>query len=75
MPTMAGLSHGNGVMNGASKGDISRPQKTQRHIWIVGGPAGCGKSTIAKHLADNMGIPYIEGDEVRRWLCRQEQQS
>ncbi|CAA9958744.1 hypothetical protein CFE70_002257 [Pyrenophora teres f. teres 0-1] len=33
------------------------------HILIVTGPAGCGKSTIAKHLSDRYGFDYIEGDE------------
>jgi gluconokinase len=31
----------------------------------VTGPAGCGKSTIAKYLADIHQFPYIEGDDVR----------
>lgn len=34
------------------------------HIWLVTGPAGCGKSTVAKHVADSLSMPYIEGDEV-----------
>ncbi|ROW11033.1 hypothetical protein VMCG_01076 [Cytospora schulzeri] len=33
------------------------------HIWLVTGPAGCGKSTVAKHVADSLNMPYIEGDE------------
>lgn len=33
------------------------------HIWLVTGPAGCGKSTIAKHLASALDLPYIEGDD------------
>lgn len=33
------------------------------HIWLVTGPAGCGKSTIAQHLAKSLDLPYIEGDE------------
>ncbi|KAI9655403.1 MAG: hypothetical protein M1821_005551 [Bathelium mastoideum] len=32
-------------------------------IWAVFGPAGCGKSTVGKHLADHFTLPYIEGDE------------
>lgn len=32
------------------------------HIWLVTGPAGCGKSTIAEYLAGVLGMPYIEGD-------------
>lgn len=34
------------------------------HIWLVTGPAGCGKSTVAKHLSTALNLPYIEGDEV-----------
>ncbi|KAI0838822.1 gluconokinase-like protein [Hypoxylon sp. FL0890] len=33
------------------------------HIWLVTGPAGCGKSTVAKYLATALDVPYIEGDE------------
>ncbi|KAF1936310.1 carbohydrate kinase [Clathrospora elynae] len=33
------------------------------HILIVTGPAGCGKSTVARYLADRYGFDYIEGDE------------
>ncbi|USP74585.1 putative gluconokinase [Curvularia clavata] len=36
---------------------------SHHHILIVTGPAGCGKSTIAKYLADRYGFDYIEGDE------------
>lgn len=35
----------------------------RHHILIVTGPAGCGKSTIAKVLSDRYGFEYIEGDE------------
>jgi gluconokinase len=34
------------------------------HIWLVTGPAGCGKTTVASHLASNLDMPYIEGDTV-----------
>ncbi|KAH7035305.1 thermoresistant gluconokinase [Microdochium trichocladiopsis] len=33
------------------------------HIWLVTGPAGCGKSTVASHLATSLNLPYVEGDE------------
>lgn len=36
----------------------------EHHIWLVTGPAGCGKSTIAKYLATSLNLPYLEGDEV-----------
>ncbi|KAF3038042.1 hypothetical protein E8E11_000556 [Didymella keratinophila] len=35
----------------------------RHHILIVTGPAGCGKSTVAKYLSDRYGFEYIEGDE------------
>jgi gluconokinase len=35
----------------------------RHHILIVTGPAGCGKSTVAKLLADRYAFNYIEGDE------------
>ena len=34
------------------------------HIWLVTGPAGCGKTTVAQHLAQALQMPYIEGDAV-----------
>ncbi|KAK7416052.1 hypothetical protein QQX98_005503 [Neonectria punicea] len=37
-------------------------EKDQQHIWLVTGPAGCGKSTIAEYLANTLNMPYIEGD-------------
>jgi gluconokinase len=33
-------------------------------LFIIGGPAGCGKSTIAKAIADATHFPFIEGDEL-----------
>ncbi|KAI1345136.1 carbohydrate kinase [Xylariaceae sp. FL0016] len=33
------------------------------HIWLVTGPAGCGKTTVAKHVSNTLNLPYIEGDE------------
>ncbi|MCJ1365515.1 hypothetical protein MMC16_004638 [Acarospora aff. strigata] len=45
-------------MNGAMP-----PQHHHRHIWIITGPAGCGKTTVAQYLAKELSIPYIEGDD------------
>jgi len=39
-----------------------------RHIWIVAGTAGCGKSTVGEYLAKEMILPYIEGDDVSNIL-------
>lgn len=35
-----------------------------RHMWIITGPAGCGKSTVAQYLSKELAIPFIEGDDV-----------
>jgi gluconokinase len=31
---------------------------------VVMGVSGCGKSTVGRHLADDLGLPFIEGDEL-----------
>ncbi|KAI1404693.1 carbohydrate kinase [Hypoxylon fuscum] len=40
-----------------------QPAPRHHHIWLVTGPAGCGKTTVAKHLSTSLNLPYIEGDE------------
>jgi hypothetical protein len=35
-----------------------------RHIWIITGPAGCGKTSVAEYLATTFAMPYLEGDSV-----------
>ena len=40
------------------------------HIWIITGPAGCGKTTVAQHLASELSLPYIEGDDVCHMFLR-----
>jgi ABC-type cobalamin/Fe3+-siderophores transport system ATPase subunit len=40
-------------------------RKTERrHIWLMIGPAGCGKSTIGNYVAKILNIPFLEGDNV-----------
>jgi len=39
-------------------------QLHHRHMWIITGPAGCGKSSVAEYLAKELSLPYIEGDDV-----------
>ncbi|OBT58805.1 hypothetical protein VE04_01167, partial [Pseudogymnoascus sp. 24MN13] len=34
-----------------------------KHIWLITGPAGCGKSTVASHLASALHLPFLEGDD------------
>ncbi|KKY29102.1 putative thermoresistant gluconokinase family protein [Phaeomoniella chlamydospora] len=42
---------------------IGHSPEDAEHIWIVTGPAGCGKTTVAKFLAWKLSLPYIEGDD------------
>lgn len=35
----------------------------QAHVIVVCGPAGSGKSTVAKHLATDLDYVYLEGDD------------
>ncbi|ETI22032.1 hypothetical protein G647_06102 [Cladophialophora carrionii CBS 160.54] len=44
---------------------VMQPESDQHfeHIWIITGPAGCGKTTVAQHLATELSLPYIEGDD------------
>lgn len=44
----------------------TRHQPSRKHIFIISGPAGCGKSTVASHLSEELGVPYLEGG-VDRW--------
>lgn len=54
----------------------SPPMTTQppqiKKLFVVGGPAGCGKTTVASYLSQELGIPYLEGDDVRPVTHRQE---
>jgi len=52
----------NGVITNGATSTTESPAKNQ-HIWLVTGPAGCGKSTVAKHIANSLHLPFIEGDE------------
>jgi gluconokinase len=46
----------NSAQNNSSKGSIP--------LFIVGGPAGCGKTTIAQAIANSLHFPFIEGDDL-----------
>jgi gluconokinase len=42
----------------------STDHKEMEHIWLITGPAGCGKTTVAQYLAKELSLPYVEGDDV-----------
>lgn len=34
-----------------------------KHLWVITGPAGSGKTTVALYLASELKVPYVEGDD------------
>ncbi|KAF7504860.1 hypothetical protein GJ744_001658 [Endocarpon pusillum] len=38
-------------------------QQEMKHIWVITGPAGCGKTTVAQYLMKQLSLPYVEGDD------------
>jgi len=54
----------NGAMSTGTSDLNGHRSPMEQHIWLVTGPAGCGKTTIAQHIANSLSLPYIEGDEV-----------
>jgi gluconokinase len=46
----------------------SDKQNRPRWIWFITGPTACGKTTVAKALAQTLGLTFVEGDDVRLTL-------
>ncbi|PBP15520.1 glucokinase [Diplocarpon rosae] len=64
-PSRAATSSNNTLPHGTSisaQPDACPAQTEHHHLWLITGPAGCGKSTVAEFLAKKMGLPFIEGD-------------
>ncbi|KAJ5632622.1 gluconokinase [Penicillium lividum] len=54
--------------NGTSTHAAMRLQNTNQlspmqHIWVVTGPAGCGKSTVGQAIRQELNLPFLEGDD------------
>lgn len=45
--------------------DVKPTAERPRYVVFFTGATACGKSTIAKHVADNLGLTFLEGDDVR----------
>jgi len=46
----------------ALNGIPTTPGTEHRHIWVITGPAGCGKTSVAEFLHETYSLPYLEGD-------------
>jgi hypothetical protein len=62
-PSTSNLTNGTPLPNGKTN-KYNQPETAHHHIWLITGPAGCGKSTVAQFIAKTMNLPYLEGDEV-----------
>jgi len=52
------------MANGVAHAPNQQPETEHNHIWLVTGPAGCGKSTVAQFIAHSLNLPFLEGDDV-----------
>ncbi|TVY90178.1 putative gluconokinase [Lachnellula willkommii] len=62
LPISASTPSSSKTMNGTSAVK-NHSASNHSHIWLVTGPAGCGKSTVAQSIANALKLPFIEGDE------------
>ncbi|KAJ5762388.1 uncharacterized protein N7511_005770 [Penicillium nucicola] len=53
------------IMPNLTNGSAHQPNANaqMQHIWVVTGPAGCGKSTAGNVLRKHLGVPFLEGDD------------
>jgi len=52
-------------------GENAKTDNEQQHRWIffVTGPTACGKTTVAKSIADKLNLTFLEGDDVSDMDC------
>ena len=55
---------GSSTMPSALQSQNSSNSTATQHIWVVTGPAGCGKSTVGQALRNDLGVSFLEGDDV-----------
>jgi gluconokinase len=60
-PTTANTTEAN---DGAPAMALNSRKMEHKHIWVITGPAGCGKTSVAEYLHQTFALPYLEGDTV-----------
>lgn len=50
--------------NSRLNGVAATTSTNHRHVWVITGPAGCGKTSVAEFLHQTYSLPYLEGDTV-----------
>src|SRR5689334_17003921 len=55
-------------MDNLSHQDTQVTSRNEKWIIFVTGLTACGKTTVAKYLAAEMGLEYVEGDDVSSTL-------
>ncbi|KAJ5892505.1 gluconokinase [Penicillium tannophilum] len=53
----------NGTSTHAAMHSRSNQVSPIQHIWVVTGPAGCGKSTVGQAIRQKLNLPFLEGDD------------
>ena len=48
---------------------------TQKHLIIIMGVSGCGKTAIAKHISEHLSFKYLESDDFHSAENKQHMQS
>ncbi|RFU75266.1 thermoresistant gluconokinase [Trichoderma arundinaceum] len=62
LPSIQATTNGTSLKTASNSAAIAGRAGGHTHIWLVTGPAGCGKTSVAEYLANALDMPYIEGD-------------
>ncbi|KAL7789414.1 P-loop containing nucleoside triphosphate hydrolase protein [Trichoderma ceciliae] len=62
LPSIQATANGTTRKTAANSANMAGQTGGHTHIWLVTGPAGCGKTSVAEYLANALNMPYIEGD-------------
>jgi gluconokinase len=62
-PLPSSTIHRTATPSSLNQSGSEAPATKHSHIWLITGPAGCGKTTVAKYIANALALPYLEGDD------------